>query len=150
VILSQTAVYALRATLCLAGHGPSARVRVDDIAAELAVPRNYLSKILHGLARAGVLVSSRGPGGGFELARPARELTLADVVEPFDELPEETGCLLGRTACSDRDPCAAHERWKGVSLSVKKFFRDTSIADLSRDGARIFTPDPGHTGGVHG
>jgi len=145
VILSQTAVYALRATLCLAGHGPAARVRVDDIAEQLSVPRNYLSKILHALARAGVLTSSRGPGGGFQLARPARELMLSEVVEQFDELPEESGCLLGRAVCSDRDPCAAHHRWKDVSLSVKEFFRETSIGDLSPDGAALFTPIE-HTG----
>jgi len=145
VILSQTAVYALRATLCLAGHGPSARVRVDDIAEQLSVPRNYLSKILHALARAGLLTSSRGPGGGFQLARPARDLMLSDVVGQFDELPAESGCLLGRAACSERDPCAAHHRWKDVSTAVDHFFRETSIGDLSRDGALVFTPVE-HTG----
>ncbi|HSH75920.1 MAG TPA: Rrf2 family transcriptional regulator, partial [Longimicrobiales bacterium] len=74
MILSQTAVYALKATLRLAEQEPGGRMRVDDIAAELDVPRNYLSKILHTLAREGLLSSSRGPGGGFELARPATEL----------------------------------------------------------------------------
>jgi Rrf2 family protein len=116
---------------------------VDDLAAQLSVPRNYLSKILHSLARAGVLVSSRGPHGGFELARPAQELSLAEVVGAFDELAEEPGCLLGRAACSDRDPCAAHQRWKSVAQSVNRFFSETSIGDLSRDGPSLFTPDTG-------
>lgn len=141
MILSQTAVYALRATLCLASHGPSARVRVDDIAEQLSMPRNYLSKILHSLARSGVLTSSRGPGGGFQLARPARDLKLWEVVEQFDELQAESGCLLGRTVCSERDPCAAHHRWKDVSSAVDEFFRETSIGDLSPDGALLCTPD---------
>jgi Rrf2 family iron-sulfur cluster assembly transcriptional regulator len=143
VILSQTAVYALRATLCLASHGPSARIRVDDIAEQLSVPRNYLSKILHSLARGGVLTSSRGPGGGFQLARPARDLMLSEVVEQFDELPTESGCLLGRNACSEQDPCAAHHRWKNVSSVVDEFFRETSIGDLSFDRNLPFTPDTG-------
>lgn len=133
VILSQTAVYALRATLCLAAAEPEDRLRVDDIAERLDVPRNYLSKILHVLAREGVLESTRGPHGGFTLARPAAELTLAEVVEPFDQLPEAYGCLLGRPECTDADPCAAHARWKGISLAVKDFFGQTSIADLSPD-----------------
>lgn len=106
---------------------------MDDIAERLEVPRNYLSKILHVLARAGVLTSSRGPGGGFQLSKPASELTLAEVVERFDQLPADSGCLLGRPECSDRDPCPAHDRWKGISIAVKDFFRETSIADLSRD-----------------
>lgn len=141
VILSQTAVYALRATLCLAGIEPHARLRVDDIAERLDMPRNYLSKILHVLAREGVLDSTRGPHGGFALAKPARELTLAHIVEPFDQLPEEAPCLLGRPECTDADPCAAHAQWKGISNAIKDFFRRTSIADLSPDRLTALTHD---------
>lgn len=139
LILSQTAVYALRATLCLASHGPSERVRVEDIAEQLEVPRNYLSKILHVLGRTGVLTSSRGPGGGFQLARPASELLLADIVEQFDQLGSEPSCLLGRPECSDYNPCSAHEQWRDVSRAVDEFFRRTSLADLTRDRAPSFS-----------
>jgi Rrf2 family protein len=132
MILSQTAVYALRAALCLAERGPAERMSVDEIAVELDVPRNYLSKVLHTLARDGVLSSSRGPGGGFALARSAHELTLEDVVQPFDGLPEGSACLLGRPQCTDKDPCAAHDQWKGVARAVQAFFGETSLADLSR------------------
>lgn len=143
MILSQTAVYALKATLCLAEREPPRRMRVDDIAAELDVPRNYLSKILHTLAREGVLASSRGPGGGFELACPASELSLLDIVKRFDGLPEESGCLLGRAQCNEVDPCAAHHHWKGVAGAVHGFFRGTSIADLSRSRPKPKGWDPG-------
>lgn len=135
MILSQTAIYALKATLCLAEAEAPGRLRVDDIAAQLDVPRNYLSKILHTLARHGVLLSTRGPHGGFQLARPAAELTLAHVLEPIDGLPEESGCLLGRPVCSDVNPCAAHDRWKAVSVALKKFLSETSVADLARSSA---------------
>ena len=114
---------------------------MDDIAEQLDVPKNYLSKILHVLARNGVLTSHRGPGGGFQLARPAAEVMLSEVVEHFDQFPEQSGCLLGRPECTDQDPCAAHHRWKGISATVKTFFRQTSIADLSRD--RIVSPSGG-------
>lgn len=143
MILSQTAVYALQATLCLAEREPRQPMRVGDIATELGVPRNYLSKILHTLARDGVLASTRGPNGGFQLARPADELSLQEIVERFDGLPEESGCLLGRDQCSDHDPCAAHDRWKDTARAVLDFFRDTSIADLSKSGRRSKARDPG-------
>lgn len=143
MILSQTAVYALRASLCLASLEASGPVRVDDIAERLNVPRNYLSKILHTLARAGVLKSSRGPGGGFQLARAAAELPLHDIVEHFDQLSGEPTCLLGRPECSDRDPCSAHDRWRSVSEAVDAFFRETTVADLSRDRAAKPPPKPG-------
>lgn len=132
MILSQTAIYALKATLSLAESAVDAPVRVDDIATSLDVPRNYLSKILHALARGGVLTSTRGPGGGFRLACPPSELRLSDIVRHFDAMPHESGCLLGRTVCSDTDPCPAHHRWKSVSLAVQEFFDETSIADLSK------------------
>ncbi len=131
MILSQTAVYALRAALCLAEAPPARRLRVDDVASRLGVPRNYLSKIMHALARDGVLTSSRGPGGGFALARPPVDVKLSDVVGPFGAASFESGCLLGRPECTDASPCAAHERWKGVVASVRSFMDDTSIADLA-------------------
>lgn len=146
MILSQTAVYALKATLCLAEQQPPGRLRVDDIAGRLQVPRNYLSKILHALARGGVLTSSRGPGGGFELARPASELRLSVILQHFDALPEESGCLLGRPQCSDANPCAAHDRWKSVSVAVKSFLSETSIADLATKSSNT---QPSQ-GGIHG
>ncbi len=136
MILSQTSVYALKAVLHLAETAHDEFVRVDDIAADLKVPRNYLSKILHTLARAGVLGSTRGPHGGFRLAKNPAKLTLDDVLAPFDEVVGESACLLGRARCNDANPCAAHDRWKGVYAGVKTFFQETTVADLA-NGATI-------------
>ena len=114
-MLSQTAEYALRTVLYLAAGEQDTLFRVSEIAEELDVPRNYLSKTLHLLARAGVLTSSRGKHGGFRLTKPPSKLTLAEVVAPFDGPTGARICLLGRTACSDSDPCPAHGTWKAVS-----------------------------------
>lgn len=135
MILSQTAVYALKAVMYLAESGPGRTVRVDDIAGGLDVPRNYLSKILNVLARAGVLHSSRGPAGGFRLGHPASELSLSDVIAPFDDITASPLCFLGRERCSDATPCAAHARWKEVSASVRDFLDRTTVDDLARDAS---------------
>lgn len=137
MILSQTAVYALKAVLHLAESEGDALTRVDDIAQALDVPRNYLSKILHVLAREGVLSSTRGPHGGFRLAVDASELTLERVVDPFDEVVEKSPCLLGRAQCSDLNPCAAHARWKSVSSAVRAFFTETTVEGLSKHGGAL-------------
>lgn len=130
-MLSQTAEYALRAVLFLAGHEEDGRpVPVDRISEALDLPRNYLSKILHALAKRDVLASTRGPHGGFALATPAEELPLITVIEPFDPIEERRQCLLGRSRCSDRAPCPAHARWKEVAEGVASFFRETTVADL--------------------
>ncbi len=129
-MLSQTAEYALRTVLYLAAAQQTSLHRASEIAEALDIPRNYLSKTLHLLARAGVLTSSRGKNGGFRLAKPASKLTLAEVVAPFDGPTGARICLLGRVACSDSDPCPAHARWKSVSGEVSTFFRETMVGDL--------------------
>lgn len=130
MILSQTAEYALRAVLYLAEQAEEDPVPVETMAEALSLPRNYLSKTLHLLAKRGVLSSSRGPGGGFGLAVPAAELSLLSVVEPFDDLERRRQCLLGRRECSDLTPCVAHHRWKEVADHVTCFFRETTVEDL--------------------
>lgn len=129
-MLSNTAQYALRAMIHLGqreGEGP---IRVDDIAEQLDVPRNYLSKILHALVREGVVKSLRGPRGGFALARPAASVKLYDVVAPFDDIEARRVCLLGRQECSDINPCVIHEHWKATASQVATFFRETSLAQV--------------------
>lgn len=136
MILSQTAEYAVRAVLHVAEHGTERPVPVGDIAQALDVPRNYLSKVLHQLSRAGVLTSTYGPGGGFRLGSPASELTLDTVVAPFEETSRRH-CLLGRARCGDDDPCAAHEHWKGISEQIRQFFVNTTVATLLATGGGV-------------
>ncbi|HET9065579.1 MAG TPA: Rrf2 family transcriptional regulator [Gemmatimonadales bacterium] len=127
--LNTTAQTALRAVLYIAEQGAAAPIRVDDIAKAVGGPRNYLSKTLHVLAREGVLRSSRGPGGGFQLVEPPAALTLARVIGPF-EPADDRRCLVGRPHCGDANPCQAHRRWSSVAHQVESFFGDTTIADL--------------------
>lgn len=136
-MLSNTAQYALRAMIYLGereGEGP---IRVDQVAEALDVPRNYLSKILHTLVKEGVLRSLRGPRGGFALARPSEEVTLYDVVGPFDDIEARRTCLLGRRECSDAHPCAIHAHWRQVATEVAAFFRETPLADVVRSAERL-------------
>jgi Rrf2 family protein len=139
MMLSQTAEYALRTVVFVAGQGDRP-VRIDEMASALGIPRNYLSKTVHRLARGGVLRSARGRGGGFRLARPADQLGLLDVIAPFDQVGAERRCLLGREVCSDLTPCEAHTRWKKVAAHLAAFFSQTTVGDLvtrssRRDGA---------------
>lgn len=112
-----------------AGDGATP-VRAAELAEAVGVPANYLSKILHQLARAGVLESERGPTGGFRLAAAPGETTLETVLGPFIPPLDATQCLLGRPECLDRDPCAAHEHWRAVTDQFRHFVRETVVADL--------------------
>jgi Rrf2 family protein len=73
----------------------------------------------------------RGPHGGFRLAQEPSRVTLAAVVGPFDQLIEHRSCLLGRATCSDRTACAAHHAWKETADAVERFFRTTTIAEIT-------------------
>lgn len=133
--LNSTAQNALRAVLHIAEHAGGGVVRVGDIAATLGCPRNYLSKTLHALARAGVLRSTRGRHGGFQLAEPPERVPLARVVGPF-EPANDRRCLLGRTSCGGTHPCAAHRQWSDVASAVETFFGQTTVAGLLKQRAR--------------
>jgi Rrf2 family transcriptional regulator, iron-sulfur cluster assembly transcription factor len=133
--LSSTAQQAISAVFCIAAgaeHGP---VRVDEIAGVIGCPRNYLSKILHSLVRAGILRSERGPKGGFQLSSPPEKVTLAQVIAPFERVGQ-TRCVLGRPQCSDRRPCMLHARWSRVAAPVDAFFAKTTVANLLGGNSR--------------
>ena len=142
--MSRSAEYALRAVLFIAQRPEGSPHRANELAEVLEVPRNYLQKVLHTLAKHGVLRSVRGPAGGFSLAVLPERLALRTVVDPFDAGPERRSCLLGRLECSDESPCTAHGQWSSVAEQVGSFFRDTTVADLlSGNGAA----NPLQTGG---
>jgi Rrf2 family protein len=129
-LISKTAEYALRAVIHLASESVGRPTRAHEIADALDVPSNYLSKILHALARVGILTSGRGPRGGFMLAKPADELRLADLLEALDPSLLQSDCLLGEANCSDETACAVHDKWKRVRDPVCRFFRETTVAEV--------------------
>lgn len=128
--LSQTAEHALRAVLYLAAQPNGDRVPAEVIAEALDAPRNYLSKTLGALAKAGVITSARGPHGGFRLEVPASELTLSRVVSPFRETNGSRVCMAGGRRCDAADPCGAHERWTAVQAQLLAPMEKTTIGDL--------------------
>lgn len=131
--LNSTSQNALRAVLFIAEQGTDALVPVDDIATSLGIPRNYLSKTMHALTRAGVLRSVRGRHGGFQLVDSPEELVLARIVGPFQPAGERR-CLMGRPVCADTHPCLVHDRWARVANEVQAFFNETTVADtLKKD-----------------
>jgi len=126
-VLSQTVEYALRASIYIAQQRRS--VRGPEVAAAVNAPRNYLGKILGTLARAGYLESSRGPAGGFRLARGSEALPLSSVVAVF-EATEPRRCLLGHGDCGRSPGCNVHARWFPIARAMDEFFAQTTLADL--------------------
>jgi Rrf2 family protein len=102
-----------------------------NLAREVRVPSHYLAKVLATLARAGVLTASRGVRGGYRLARRANEITLIEMVEPFEGKRVRPGCLLPpERPCRDDGACSAHAAWSEVKAAYLSFLERTTLADI--------------------
>lgn len=131
-MLSQTGNYALRATIYLAQHSDGCLISGNAIAAGAVIPAQYLSKILSNLVRAGLLESVRGLGGGFRLSRTPNEISLFDILEPFESfLVDQRPCPFGHRMCSDDDPCHGHDRWRKLRESFRRYLRHTTVRDVA-------------------
>ena len=131
-MLNQSAEYALRVTVRMANLGPHTWAQAADLADELELPANYLSKLMHKLAAAGILQSRRGRGGGFRLMREAESLTLGEVVEPFDSPSRYRECLLGGKRCSTATACEVHDAWKPIAVRIAAFLSETTVARMAK------------------
>lgn len=129
-MLSATSDHAIRAILVLAREYGQQPVRADEIADAIGAPRNYLAKTLNALAKEGLVTSARGPLGGFTLAVAPDQLTLARVIDCFDEPRPHTRCMLGNTPCDPQRPCVVHDRWTDITLARRAPLRTTTVAQL--------------------
>ena len=129
-MLSATSEYALRAILVLAREFGRRPLRADEIATTTGAPRNYLAKTLNALAKTGLVTSTRGPLGGFALSVDPSALTLARVIDCFDEPRLHVRCLIGNKVCDPANACVAHHRWASINLACRAPLAATTIADL--------------------
>ena len=123
--------YALRAAIELAGNGPG-RVSADALAAAQHIPARFVEVILPQLRRAGIVASTRGSAGGYVLARPAEEISLADVIRAIDGpladvhgTPPEAVEYPGAAA-------ALRDVWIALRASERSILEGVSVADVAR------------------
>lgn len=130
-MISPTAEYALRAVVCLGNAAPEPQTN-QQIAAATKVPSAYLSKVLQGLGRAGIIRSQRGLGGGYALGRDLDHLTMLEVVEAVGPLRRIESCPLD-LAGHGKNLCPLHRRLDGVIASIIELFGATTIGELVRE-----------------
>lgn len=132
-MLSTTCEYALRALTRLACQPPDRAVLGRDLAASAGIPANYLSKIMLALRNAGLVITTRGTGGGYRLSKPAVQIRLMEIAELFDGAKARPACLLDSgKECSDADACSAHTAWRDVRASYIRFLESTTLASISQ------------------
>ena len=132
MIHSSACEYAIRAMTYVAGFEPGTRLLARDISAHEKIPGPFLGKIFQTLVRAGLLKSSKGPGGGFALAKDPETISLYDIYRAIDGTTYLDACAVGLSRCSDEVPCPLHERWKPIRERIRNYLETTSLADMAQ------------------
>lgn len=133
---SQQAQYAICGMFDLAYNGESVPVQVRVIGERQRIPARYLEQIFQRLRKANLVRGKRGPGGGYTLARPAKDITLRDVIEavegPLDRLL--AGALPGESAARPGF------LWPRIAEGVGEALAGLDLEALCRDAARLEVP----------
>lgn len=150
-MISRKTKYALQALGCLAENANGEPMLIADLAERERIPRKYLEAILVALRKGGVLTSRAGRGGGYQLAAPAGEITLARVVALLDGDLAPLPCLADTNPvrcdeCDDLDTCGTRLVMLEVKRTVTATLEGLTLADIverARDARarRRGTPD---------
>jgi len=126
--------YAVTAILDLAFHSTSGPVTLSDISKRQDISLSYLEQLFTRLRKQKLVRSTRGPGGGYSLNRPANEIAVAEVVFAVDEIVDTTRCS-GANNCHDGQQCLAHELWDDLSQQIYGFLDEISLQDLMEESS---------------
>ncbi len=121
--------YAVTAMLDLALHCQHGPVSLADISLRQGISQSYLEQLFGKLKRARLVVSLRGPGGGYALARTQSEITVSNIIASVGEGVDATRCG-GSGDCQDGAVCLTHELWSDLSGRIDSFLAEISLASL--------------------
>jgi len=128
--------YAVTAMLDLALHNPHGPITLADISYRQGISLSYLEQLFARLRKQGLVASTRGPGGGYSLSRPAEAIYVGEVITAVDERMDTTRCG-GIQNCQNNQPCLTHDLWADLSRQIQDFLNGISLADLTaRRGVR--------------
>mgnify|MGYP006271635471 CR=1 FL=1 len=124
--LSTKGRYAVTAMMDLAIHDKVGPVTLADISQCQGISLSYLEQLFAKLRRSGLVEGVRGPGGGYRLARPIDQITVAEIINAVDEKVDITRCH-GRENCQNGDQCLTHELWYELSDRLYDFLNGITL-----------------------
>ncbi|MFM8272472.1 MAG: RrF2 family transcriptional regulator [Gemmata sp.] len=137
-MFSRTVEYALRAVIHLAHESPHPRTTAQ-LAEATQVPKDYLAKVLQGLAEKGIVKTQRGVGGGVSLTRAPEQLTILDVVNAVEPIERIATCPLG-LAAHGANLCPLHRRMDDALAAVEAALRASTLAEILADPTNSSVP----------
>jgi Rrf2 family protein len=135
-VLSRSSEYAIRALALLSTQGEGNSLHSKEIASELGLPPDFLTKILRRLTLTDIVSSQRGRTGGFRLERKPTEVSLLEIVTPFEGTLTGVECLVGQAYCSDRHACPLHHDWVAIRQRFWDLLERTALADIAERAVR--------------
>jgi FeS assembly SUF system regulator len=135
IILSKLADYGVIVATHLAAH-PERQINAHVAAEETRLPTATVAKVLKSLAHAGIVTALRGAAGGYRLARPAREISVAEVVAAIDGKIGMTQCSLhdggGHDAgCERSNFCPTRPHWQRINLAIGQALAAVTLAEMA-------------------
>jgi Rrf2 family protein len=124
--------YAVRAMCELAGHGPGPR-RGELIAAGQNIPHSFLENILHELKRAGLVATQRGVDGGYRLAKPADEISVADIIRAVEGPLADVRGMRPETLTFEGSAERLRDVWLAVRVNLRAVLEQVTVADIADD-----------------
>ena len=123
--------FAVTAMIDVTMYGTRGPVTLAAVSERQKISLSYLEQLFGKLRRHGLVESVRGPGGGYNLARSAENVSVADVILAVDEPIDATQCG-GLENCHDDRRCMTHELWAALNTHIMEFLRSVSLAELVR------------------
>ncbi len=123
--------YAVTAAVDLALHQQGGPVTLAAIAVRQELSQTYLEQLLLKMRRQQLVESVRGPGGGYALARPAEDISVAEVMRAVEEPLDSTQCG-GKRNCRRERPCLTHDLWESLNVEVERFLSSVSLAAVAQ------------------
>ncbi len=121
--------YAVTAMLDLALHGTSGPVSLAEISVRQEISLSYLEQLFSKLRRSGLVTSTRGPGGGYSVARQLSEVAVSEIIVAVNESVDATQCG-GKENCHSHGRCLTHDLWEGLSAQIEDFLSSVSLQDM--------------------
>lgn len=121
--------YAVTAMLDLALYSNNSPVSLSDISQRQDISLSYLEQLFAKLRKQSLVLSVRGPGGGYQLSRELDLIFVAEIIDAVNESVDATGCK-GKSDCQSGATCLTHHLWCDLSDQIHGFLNQISLAQL--------------------
>jgi Rrf2 family iron-sulfur cluster assembly transcriptional regulator len=141
-MLSNSCRYGIRALIYIASQPKDkGKTGIKQISRDLGLPTPFLAKILQQLAKQKILMSLKGPHGGFSLLKDPGKISLLDIVNTIDGDGLFTNCIIHNSTCRcvdrEKDPCPVHDDYANLREELIKLFSSTTVNDLVKKAGGV-------------